>query len=670
MKESAIIEIENSQSIKKNKSSDLVHLHQSIVHKIQKDMMGSCFDLKCPSFEDAHEKIPIWISYITSLPAILYYGLSLNDFKDGWYRWVFASASFITNYFQMMVVDQITLKRYANYLKTVLTIPFSDLLNITHITETRHKIFIGTKNVVQFSVYEIAKWCMLYYISIVPASLARQVDWLNFPDIEKMFHIATMLMLEPSLHDRLQELRLPSFTHTALVKDEIHKLRQLFNDILIENEWDARADLHSISSQLLLNAINTNDYNPECLLSDALSVSRHKSKKILLDPKIFYLHGIIAFIFIAFESMANAGNYRATWENPDMPLIYHIGSILGDFGFGVFIALRAAESLTQTVTHILSDSQNYFELRKMLLALVSLGISSLTIGSALSVSTKEHMGYWVGFLGVLLGTILDNGIFLNETLQSWENKITLRLKKTSVRHQRAELDYFYKHLRKNYQNLSDSQFVQLLKEAVETDPFLFEGYELCFQKSFPWSYKKNTPAEIIQTLALNPDRAMDVINTSGRFGIKRKKIEWLACFTAAFLTGGVWIQTNDPYLHMLFHVVFPLMGIPAALTVETLMSPPLSQGTPLLEEDSMDESQNELDALQNETSKSAFLTAFTLAVLGQGVKYGSQFVIRWIASNIFDQSDPDSEVYSECASNLIGTAVTFAFTHSLVTSLR
>jgi len=59
-------------------------------------------------------------------------------------------------------------------------------------------------------------------------------------------------------------------------------------------------------------------------------MSRYEPKEALLSSKIFYMHCVIAFIFVFFEAMANAGNYRATWENPEMPFIYHIGSILGD----------------------------------------------------------------------------------------------------------------------------------------------------------------------------------------------------------------------------------------------------------------------------------------------------------------------------------------------------
>jgi len=183
-----------------------------------------------------------------SMTAVLYFGLSLNDFKDGWYSWIFAVASFITNYFQTMVVDQIALQRYLNYLNILgVTIKeggkdIQKLLHVSEIKEPKMKWLIAQKMSFNFSSSSAELWA-LYFISIVPASLAREVDWLDDPRFEHILHLTTMLMLEPSLHDRMQNIRMPSLTHAMMLNDEIKKCRLVLDEILCENCWDAENDV-------------------------------------------------------------------------------------------------------------------------------------------------------------------------------------------------------------------------------------------------------------------------------------------------------------------------------------------------------------------------------------------------------------------------------------------
>ncbi len=614
---------------------------------------------------------------ISSIACLLFFGLSTKEIPLWPFGLPFALAAYAVNYMQMVVVDQISISRYLHYIKNlVLAVRngrtgIEELLGVHELENSSEKFLEGSKNIFNFLIHEIPKLIILRYVSAIPGSLARQVGWLDRENYETFLQWAIMAMLEPSVHDRIYDLRLPAFTDSGIRDEETQKLRKAVREILRQNCRDAQD--HLTDSKNLVEQIQYQSEHPDLFL-EALHYSNNTdSIHLLSSPRTSTIQALLAGFLALVYVLSNAGNYRATWENNADPMAQRIGSILGDAGFGTFMALRAAEALA----HLLNNPRHFVtfcrqEWRKLLLFGVSIAIAAFTVGSTLSVSHEEEIP--LPDLFIILGTIFDNTNFTLEILLALLTNWLFRNRESnSPQHQSAVLDRFFEELEKELNQLSDSEFLDYLSQ-VNTDTSCLEQYLEYFYKIFPWA-ENLIASQIISALKKNPHEAIETINKTGRFGKQRITLELGASALTMLVATAGFISSENTIPHILCQYLAPAVSIPIGIATTGLFGRH-QHSTRRIEENSttyapIDESDSPEQSVC-EPPHFTITAAKYIALLGLplGVKYLGELASEWAFVNIFNLPPETAEVFGELAGTVLATVGAGLITHSMTQSMR
>ena len=659
---------------------DVNQFHTDIIEHIKTEKNASFCKYQCNSIDALIDKLAFIGANALSWTSILYFALSTQDdsLPSGWSRWVvFATASGLSNYLQMFVVQKESIVRYLTYIKNFLQALWNgrhgieELLGIAELANTRKKITAGVSNILRFILTEGAKWTILNFISALPSSLAKEVSWLNNDLFIKWLQVAVFFMLEPSVHERLLNINymIPSITDYAMTNDEIKKLRHTFTRILWQNCHDAQ-DINEPAEHFLECEINQ-------FLPRILNFSR--KNKIFDSKRDLYLETALTIIFTTCYLGSNAGNYRATFENTADPIEYRLASIFGDSGFGFFMALRAANNLVFALDHRVGIFFRH-EWRKIVISIISTGIAALTIGSTIAVSKHEHISFFVGTILTIIGTIFDNATFSTEIAIELETKQAFK-SAPSNRQQRAIVAYTYEHLIKKLDQLPDCQFINYMQAVCHkhADPEeLFNGYTTYFNRQLPWT--KYLPTfEIVDTLYKQPVEAMQAINRSGKFGLKQKMLDGSATLMAMTMAALSFIPLSDFTFQIFSQYIFPVAAVPTGLAVIGLFHCCSDESRQGLNEHRAllnSEEQSEPSQIPDEIPRSEHWVIrgstyiFAIAV-PLGLKYlAEQLIAYWIMQNIFDLDSASAHEYSKYIGNGVATASSGLITHQLAFGMR
>lgn len=671
-----------------NNTSGLSLVSSSQTHQLHKEVLAHTLEeTRTPLLHfNRHDPDNVinWIARGTaglfSSVAIVFFGLSLNEagFPFG-VQLLFASAAFLANSAQIFVSGRIAAKRHLDYLKNLSHAlkdgrkGIENLLQVERIQDPKQKLLFAIKNATYFFGIELGlKWIIVYYVSMMPASLALQVPWLANDAFMEFSHAAIMMLLEPAIYERLRDLRLPVVTEAQVVETAIEEMRAAYDEILNQNEQSARFNVHH-SNSTSNDLIHTIFEDEPDHLSSALLIHRKAISTSQIGSRMILTPALAAIYWLS-----NTGAYRATWENPDASLLSRIGSIFGDTCFGIFMSHRAAGFLSALWGHIRTTLRN--EWRRTLLFTGSLATSGLTIASTLSANKEANMPPLVLGLGIG-GTIYDNTVFLTEVSTELETQIALRLPNhEDPRFKQALISHFYTTLKNHYEDLQDPDFITYLKDQLEVRPKFLDNHLAYLHEKLPWA-KGLSSKEIINTLTQSPEIAIKTIDRSGRFGAARHRIETAGALLS-MLIASTTFTTLDPAstLWMLAEYVSPIAAIPMGLGTISLFShctrKKTAESLPLV--GTSQDDVNELESAQNESPiacsfAESIVTATKFAICTGApvvLKFVAQAFCSWILTNITDQSPEDSEEMSETFGNVAGTASAGLLTKYLGVSMR
>lgn len=614
--------------------------------------------LVCPNLANWQETLPCALSAALGCSSVLFVGLSLNDFQSGWIRWVFPLPSFLVNYVRMLEVDQIALTRYLIYLQILTRLfrepkKFRNILNLQGAPNKR----IVTK-VFFFLTKEGIKLTTIYYISDLLSALVEEVSWLNSKAMRFFLHFATMVMLEPPVHDRLQDLRFPKLNNYDIVKQEIRKFRSIFSAILEQNKKEALSNINCPDERLqeLWQLINDSSFQSTKLWSALISGNK-KNVSILQSPLIAYLKHCISISFMFLYGIGESANYRATWTDPDIGWPGRVGSVLGDFVFGIFLAFFCADAVIDVLSY---GFKNFFcenALIHLSIVAFSLACAGLTIPSALSVSKEQDMPFLAGTIGVSLGTLFDNSAFLMEIL--FKKTTLLAFKNPQNRqHSRAAIIYLYQIVQKQLDTLSDASFLNVLSIVLCQQPYLLDSYDLYIHDQLGWSVDYTIP-NIVTILSKPASVAMLAINRSNHFGYYQRMKELAAAAIAFTLASAQLGLDLLPPLKtgtaLLFCHCLAAVSVSTALAINTYCFPKQKQKN-LAPIENMPQANSAILPLApvNPFHRVLHSSIKTLlySVTPLLVRYCILLISRWSFHYIFTQGPDNSQHYGEITGDI------------------
>jgi len=623
-----------------------------------------------------------WLSHLSAvplaaIPAVLYLGLSEDNFKSGVERYVFASASFFVNYVQVLIVQQKTLKRYLFYVKNFSNAiaggsrGIRQLLKIHESSETSTKIYGITKSIFGFLFKEVIKWTILVYASMLPPSLAKEVYWLNHKVYKQILRASIIIFLQEAVHERIENFKLPAIMPADILQGEIRQFRDTLSSILKFNQYDAMDNQNHHQAQVNAILEKKEAYG---LFTHALNISRGCGHlDFFSSNKAFYMGAVITLLLTTFYSAANAGNYSETYSNLADPIEGRIGSIFVDFLFGLYMAIETGLALGFHLRRLKAIIRNHKP--EICCLIVAMTISSLTVGSTLDVAKNQGMPLFIKIL-TIPGTIFDNANFL--VLLFFSLILMTRCLKNK---DRVKLANFYEQFRNTLDSLSDSEFMDYILDVSIIEGGGFIGYEDYLYQQVRWT-EHSSIQNILLTLRDPPLKAASAINQGGRFGLLRRTEELLASLLTMWVCSLAIMPSSSKIVRIILDYICPAASIPIGIITISLFGhynprrpPQLRRRTNRatienIEEDTHAVTINQdaecgLPFVLSTRIKSVLLLAFPVAV-----KYCAYATSHWVYTHIFKQNYAEAEKASNYTAAAVASIGSFAITKSIAVRMR